>query len=216
VAGESIGASDARVRLINDGTIKSIIRLGSGDDVVDTRGGTIRNGVEGGGGDDTLITDDRKVTLYEQFGEGTDTVKSTVSYALSDNVDNLVLLGRKDTKGIGNSNANTLRGNAGDNILSAGDGVDVLAGGRGNDTLTGGLERDTFIFKTGDGHDVITDFETIDEHLDVSNWNAVGSYDNLRHHMTNEQGGVMITFGQDSVFLDHLTKSDIHGNNIVL
>ncbi|WP_299283326.1 Hint domain-containing protein [uncultured Tateyamaria sp.] len=37
---------------------------------------------------------------------------------------------------------------------------DTLTGGAGNDTLTGGEGNDTFIYNTGDGSDVITDFNT--------------------------------------------------------
>ena len=37
-------------------------------------------------------------------------------------------------------------------------GIDTLEGGKGNDLLTGGGSQDTFVFRTGDGTDTITDF----------------------------------------------------------
>ncbi|MCP5082969.1 MAG: hypothetical protein GY948_14875 [Alphaproteobacteria bacterium] len=46
-------------------------------------------------------------------------------------------------------------------IGSAGD--DVIIGGTGNDTQTGGLGADTFVFRDGEGEDVITDFGTGDD-----------------------------------------------------
>lgn len=46
-------------------------------------------------------------------------------------------------------------------IGSAGD--DVIIGGTGNDTMTGALGADTFVFRDGDGEDVITDFGTGDD-----------------------------------------------------
>ena len=197
------------VRIINDGTIRGTIFLGAGDDLVDNRGGVIKSGLIGGTGDDTLITDDAKLVLGETEDGGTDTVKSTVAYTLSANVENLVLLGSKDIKGIGNELANIITGNAGDNVLRGGGGVDILHGGKGDDMLFGGAERDTFVFQTGDGDDEIADFETIDEHIDVSKWKAFHNFQELHSAMKNEDGGVMITAGHDSLFIDNVTKKDM-------
>ncbi|MCZ6158758.1 calcium-binding protein [Campylobacter ureolyticus] len=76
---------------------------------------------------------------------------------------------------IGNNTSNKLYGNAGndiiegydgDDILDGGEGSDkliggkgndILIGGRGNDYLEGGANNDTYIFKKGDGVDVIYD-----------------------------------------------------------
>ena len=55
-----------------------------------------------------------------------------------------------------------LQGNAGNDKLYGGDGSDTLWGGKGNDTLTGGLGVDVFIYESGDGHDVIADFDDND------------------------------------------------------
>lgn len=44
----------------------------------------------------------------------------------------------------------TLRGSAGN---------DILEGGRGNDLLIGDSGADTFVFKEGDGHDTISDYQ---------------------------------------------------------
>lgn len=224
VNGDNAGISvsgDGSVRLVNDGTIQGAVRLGAGSDIVDNRGGTIKSAIlgdpgappviVGGAGDDTLITDKAKYVLTEAFDGGTDTVKSTVGYKLNDNVENLVLLGSANIRGKGNDSANVLTGNAGNNVLNGGDGVDILRGGKGNDTLIGGLERDTFVFRTGDGHDVIADFETIDEHIDVSKWKAFHNFQQLHAAMKAEDGGVMITAGHDSLFIEHVTKQDMGG-----
>ncbi len=206
----------ANIKVVNDGRIVGDVDLGAGTDTIDTRGGKIQGAILGGLGDDTLITDNARYKLSEDSNGGTDTIKSTVTYMLSDNVENLVLLGNKDVKGTGNDSSNTIEGNAGDNALRGGGGVDILHGGRGNDTLSGGVGRDTFVFLTGDGHDRITDFETIDEHIDVSDWKAVHSYSELKSHMTNEHGGVMITFGHDSLFINHVTKGDMGETHFIL
>jgi Ca2+-binding RTX toxin-like protein len=49
-------------------------------------------------------------------------------------------------------------GTAGNDTLRGGPNGDVLAGRLGNDTLTGRGGADQFVFATGDGRDVITDF----------------------------------------------------------
>jgi Ca2+-binding RTX toxin-like protein len=53
---------------------------------------------------------------------------------------------------------NYIAGGGGNDTLAGGLGNDALAGGIGNDTLTAGLGNDTFIFTSGFGKDVITDF----------------------------------------------------------
>jgi Ca2+-binding RTX toxin-like protein len=49
-------------------------------------------------------------------------------------------------------------GTAGNDTLRGGPNADVLVGRLGNDTLTGRGGADQFVFATGDGLDVITDF----------------------------------------------------------
>jgi Ca2+-binding RTX toxin-like protein len=58
-------------------------------------------------------------------------------------------------------------GNGRDKILG-GRGSDVLVGGNGGDTLTGGLGRDVFVYRSvGEGEDVIKDFNTLEDLIDL-------------------------------------------------
>jgi len=68
-------------------------------------------------------------SVTESAGEGSDTVVSSVSYVLPDNVEDLSLSGSGALAGTGNTQDNRLVGN---------EGANVLAGGAGDDTLTGG------------------------------------------------------------------------------
>src|SRR5262245_40770854 len=64
----------------------------------------------GGAGDDTYFVDGGDGVI-ENAGEGTDAVFSTIDYALSANVETLVLQGSADLQGYGNDLANALYGN---------------------------------------------------------------------------------------------------------
>jgi Ca2+-binding RTX toxin-like protein len=113
------------------------------------------NVLAGGTGDDTYVVYDPSDQVVEQAGEGTDTVRAPFSYALGDNVENLVLTGAAAINGTGNAGANAITGNAAAN---------TIIGGAGADTLTGGLGADIFKYlATSDsptvaGGDHITDF----------------------------------------------------------
>ncbi|MGV6847921.1 MAG: calcium-binding protein [Marinibacterium sp.] len=66
----------------------------------------------------------------------------------------------------GDDKRNLLDGGQGFDTLIGGGGNDVLIGGAGVDTLEGGTGADDFVFMTGDGLDIIRDFENdIDEIL---------------------------------------------------
>jgi Ca2+-binding RTX toxin-like protein len=82
--------------------------------------GTIRDA----SGNDTYVVDNAADTVVETPNGGYDTVVSSVSVALADNVEKLVLTGAGDLHGTGNDL---------DNVLVSNAGADTLAGGGGND-----------------------------------------------------------------------------------
>ncbi|AVH62289.1 MULTISPECIES: beta strand repeat-containing protein [unclassified Nostoc] len=114
---------------------------GAGNDTLD--GGLGADSLIGGIGNDIYIVDNAGDTITEGLNAGTDLVKSSVSFVLADNVENLTLTGTDAINGTGNSLKNILIGNTGANILSGGDGNDSLFGSSGNDTLLGGAGDDT-------------------------------------------------------------------------
>ena len=91
----------------------------------------------GGLGNDTYTVDNAGDVVTENLGEGTDKVNSSVTYALSPNVENLTLTGALAINGTGNDLANSITGNAADNELNGGAGNDTLNGGAGTNTLIG-------------------------------------------------------------------------------
>lgn len=140
----------------------------------------------GGTGNDTYIVHNQQQTVAEFANEGTDTVRSTVSYSLGEHLENLVLVSpplRFDEEtemvippaplnGTGNELDNVLIGSGDDNVLSGLEGRDTLWGGyavesetgpagSGDDTLIGGTGHDTYLFNIGDGIDTIEDVATV-------------------------------------------------------
>ncbi|MER2266464.1 CAP domain-containing protein [Methylobacterium oxalidis] len=119
----------------------------SGNDVLNGTSGN--DALHGGAGNDTYYVNQAGDQAYEVTGQGTDTVVSSVTYGLSgQDVERLILTGNSNLNGTGNGLDNTLSGNAGANTLRGEGGNDLINGNAGRDLLYGGAGRDTFVFDT--------------------------------------------------------------------
>jgi Ca2+-binding RTX toxin-like protein len=152
------GASNS----LNGGDGNDTLNGGAGNDTLD--GGAGNNSLIGGTGNDTYIVDSSLDVIVEAVASGTDTVRSSVTYTLGANLENLVLTGVIASNGTGNANSNVITGNSAANSLDGGAGNDTLNGGAGGDLLTGGLGSDRFVItalsesQIATGIDTITDF----------------------------------------------------------
>lgn len=108
---------------------------GAGNDYLD--GGKGRDTLYGGVGDDVFIVDHQNDQALEESGQGNDTVYASVDYRLSENVDNLVLVGTA-SRGEGNHLANRIEGNTLVNTLTGGDGADTFVF---NSPLNGNVDK---------------------------------------------------------------------------
>ncbi|MBT9471397.1 MAG: S8 family serine peptidase [Pseudomonadota bacterium] len=125
-------------------------------------GGAGADRLEGGMGGDSYYVDNTGDAVVEAVGEGLDRVYSALStYTLTDNVENLTLLGSGGS-GVGNALNNQIVGNSGANQISGGDGADVVDAGAGNDTLQGEAGADALygrggadVIDGGDGNDTL-------------------------------------------------------------
>ena len=97
----------------------------------------------------------------------------------------------------GGDGDDAIDGGAGHDRLSGGGGADILRGGLGDDELAGGAGADVFIFRPGDGDDVLTDFNPAEGDILIleGGWffASVGSrFDEITLDINNGQGSVTI------------------------
>ncbi len=160
---EGLGAADVLYGRGGDDTLfggsgKDMLYGGSGDDFL--HGDNNNDILHGGAGSDTLNGGKSADRLYGEDGD--DTLNGgngddmLYGGAGSDELDGGD--GNDRLEG-GEGDLDVLAGGAGEDRLFGNGGNDRLEGGRDADRLRGGEGADEFLFRRGDGVDVITDFE---------------------------------------------------------
>lgn len=158
---------------------------GSGNDVL--RGGTGVDTMAGGAGNDLYQVDDLTDMVMETTDNGTDTVESTVTHTLDENVEKLTLLGSAAINGTGNALDNTLTGNSG---------VNELAGRGGNDTYIVGA-GDSVIENVNEGTDTVQSSVTFTLATNVENLTLIGL--NAINGTGNSLGNTLVGNSADNV-----------------
>ena len=168
----------------------------TGNDTMDGRGGddNIQSGsgdddIEGGRGNDTI-----------EGGSGDDDIEGGLG-------DDQLFGGSGDDDMDGGRGDDSMAGGSGEDYLRGGQGDDVLMGGTGHDTMTGGEGSDTFVYRAGDGDDVITDFTPGEDTILMGGYNTDGyeiSYD-------PETGNSTITYAGGTITVEgvQITANDL-------
>lgn len=141
----------------------------SGNDEIDGKSGV--DTLNGGAGDDHYIVDSPFDVIWEDIGQGRDTVVTRASFTLSANIEALKAAGGYSSvkltgntlsnEIVGNRGANEIRGVDGNDELYGDGGNDVLRGSAGYDYLYGGIGNDTL--SGGDGNDRVCGDTGIDK-----------------------------------------------------
>jgi Ca2+-binding RTX toxin-like protein len=172
----------------------------------------------GNAGDDSFYVDTPDDLVFEQAGQGVDTVYADINgagYYLYDNIENLTLIGRTPF-GVGNALANTITGNPMANYLLGGGGNDRLNGKSGNDVLFGEAGADVFVFERGTGGDVIGDFQRGTDDIDLSAFGFT-SFAQLQARFVQDGsvGGIVLGNG-DVIVLHNVQMSQLTVNDFIL
>lgn len=133
----------------NDG-----VSAGMGDDIV--RGGSGHDRLRGQGGDDVLIGEDGDDDLRGH--DGADRLRSGKG-------DDFAAGGAGDDRIITHSGSDQVIAGGGNDRILTGPGNDLVNAGTGDDIVELGAGRDRFVFREGDGSDLIRDFDPRSDRL---------------------------------------------------
>jgi Ca2+-binding RTX toxin-like protein len=184
-------------------------------------GGVGADTMSGGAGNDTYLVDNAADVISELSGEGTDTVRSSVTRTLGAYQDNLILTGSTAIDGSGNSEANVLTGNANNNVLDGGAGADTMTGGAGDDTYVVDHTGDVITEYVGQGIDTIQStvsrgLGSYQENLTLTGSSAINGYGNSLANVITGNGAANYLdggtgadtmsggLGDDTYIVDHV------------
>jgi Ca2+-binding RTX toxin-like protein len=167
------GTGNAANNVLTGNGADNTLDGGAGNDTLN--GGEGVDVLIGGLGNDIYFVDDSSDSITENAAAGTDTVNSTTDYALSENIENLILTGTAAINGTGNTANNTITGNAADNVLDGDAGIDTLIGGLGSDTYFVDNSSDSITENANEGTDTV--YTTINYTLsaNIENLNLIGT-----------------------------------------
>lgn len=167
-----------------------------GDDTLD--GGAGVDTLIGGLGNDSYLVDNSGDIVTEGVGGGIDTVTASADYALSAEIENLVLTGAARI-GTGNAIANSITGTTGNDSLDGGLGVDTLTGGLGDDIYKVDNAGDVIVEADGEGTDtVVAAFDYTLGAASIENLTLTGA----AHIGAGNAGNNVITGGTGNDTLD--------------
>ncbi|MHA3980922.1 right-handed parallel beta-helix repeat-containing protein [Halovulum sp. GXIMD14794] len=214
-----VSGDDGDDRLYGDGNANNISG-GDGDDVLSGYAGN--DTLKGGAGDDRIKAHGGNDTL--NGNSGADRLNGgRGDDKISGGTGNDRLNGRTGDDVLnGGEGDDVLRGTRGNDTLDGGDGNDIVDGGRGDDVMTGGAGSDTFKFRLSPGNDVITDFETGTDLIDLTRFDIdSGDFGDILASALSSAGGdasfdMSVLGTEGSIRFKGIEVSDLDQNDFVL
>ena len=215
------GSGNAFDNMLSGNALDNTLSGNGGNDTLS--GGAGVDTLLGGSGDDLYLVDSNTDVLVELAAGGIDTVRSSTTWTLPAEIENLELsAGATALDGSGNALPNQISGNDGDNRLDGGAGADTLVGGNGSDSYVLDNSGDLVLESGFQGMDIVlsgVSYSLADapevEHLTLTGHAAIeGSGNALNNTITGNAGdNTLRAFGGgDQLFggagRDHLFGSD--------
>lgn len=165
----------------------------------------------GGTENDTIFGDG--LHTAPETGPGADPTKHA-DRIFAGRDDDLVFSGPGPDEAYGDQDADTLYGGHENDTLDGGTERDTLIGGPDDDRLTGGDDRDTFVFGSGSGKDVVTDFDPDGDRIIVEpgvNGTGIDGGNALRDRLSADADGnaVLDLGGGNTVTFDGVTVDEL-------
>ena len=207
---------------------------GVGNDVLNGAAGD--DTMIGGVGNDAYVVDNAVDQVIENANEGSDTVFSSINFALAANLETLVLQGGAQ-QGFGNTLANGIFGNAGNNLIDGGVGADTMSGGAGDDAYFVDDIGDAVVENALEGNDTVFTLVNLGLGANVETLVLQGGADlqgfgnNLANTLFGNGGNNLLDggigadamnggLGNDTYFVDNAADAVIEsvgqGNDVVL
>ena len=187
---------------IDTGEGRDTVFGGHGDDTIDA--GRDEDLVFGGLGDDSIDGSDGNDVIYG--GDGNDDIDAGRD-------DDTVYGGAGDDTIFGDGGNDAIAGDDGNDTIDAGRGDDVIAGRAGDDRITTGSGNDSIIFGTGDGHDVVTDFDNVNDTIDLR-FDGVTQFSDVQALMTQDGADTLISFSDGSTLrLENMDATNLTASN---
>lgn len=179
-------------------TLNNIITGNSGNNTLNGAAGN--DTMIGSIGNDTYYVDSTGDVVVDVENGGTDTVISSITYALGNNIENLTLSGTGNINATGNALNNIITGNSGNNIFNSGAGNDTMIGGLGNDTYYIDATGDVITESASGGTDTVYSSITYTlgsniENLTLSNTGNINGTGNALNNIITGNSGNNSLYG---------------------
>ncbi|MGJ8680307.1 M10 family metallopeptidase C-terminal domain-containing protein [Paraglaciecola sp.] len=205
---DTIDMSGANVSVyinLNDGEYSSGAASVPSDDVINSRRQLISD-AGGAVGDVAPGTSNFWQGLTTSNHEGFLAFETGVSGLAVTSHDNIAIAyGTVIENAIGSSQRDYLKGNEFANVLTGNEGDDVLEGQGGADTYLGGSGNDTFVFNLAESGDVISDFSTGEDIIDLT---AIGA------SFTYIANSAFTSTAGELSYVDGKLKGDVDGDGV--